>query len=629
MKLLKTLNIVVAVMLTICAIQAKPKAVPPSVGLYGGLNLNLHSPSFEYEFETSHVVFDENGSGVGATFGFTGLLPFDSVFVLSGYIGYNNMGGFLSKDINGGTYDLEASLNYIEISPVMQFHNVVPLDNFYLLAGVETGIPLSPRYSIKSDTAIKENKTVPDANFRMAGIAGAGYKLNIGEGINLFPELTFRLPFSEVSNDAIFDSWEVPQVRFGVSINFSLKKPEKEPVVEESELNVGFDEVNYYDKEGNKYPLGRARVEEVKYTEQFPLIPYVFFEKNKAKIGDELQVFSAQNQAGRFTINSLEPDAEEINVRILDIVGKRMEDNPRAKLTITGTVDGVEEKNQDLAMKRAVFAKKYLVDNYEISSDNIEVRATGTPEEPSTTKVPEGLSENRRIELSSSNPEIMEPIVIQNENQTVANPNLVEFIPDIYSTDSIVDWTLTITQEGEKIRTFNGDSVPSEIAWVIIPNELEKSELPIEYVLRAKNSVGLEESASGTIPIDYYSFTRKKSEDLPDKTVSKFSLILFDFDSDKISDKDMRIVNDYILPAVKFNSTVKIYGYTDEIGDDRYNKNLAKRRAETVRDLLKSKVETAKFQIYGIGESESIFNNESPIGRHLSRTVQVYVITPK
>ena len=64
--------------------ESEQKAVPLSIGLYAGFNINLHSPSFNYK---SDLFFDENSTGIGAALGFTGLLPINHIFVISGKIG--------------------------------------------------------------------------------------------------------------------------------------------------------------------------------------------------------------------------------------------------------------------------------------------------------------------------------------------------------------------------------------------------------------------------------------------------------------------------------------------------------------------------------------------------------------
>ena len=83
------------------------------------------------------------------------------------------------------------------------------------------------------------------------------------------------------------------------------------------------------------------------------------------------------------------------------------------------------------------------------------------------------------------------------------------------------------------------------------------------------------------------------------------------------------------MPEIKFNSTVKIFGYTVRFGDKNYNKSLAERRAKEVKKFLLSKgVKDNQTELIPIGEDILIFDNNSPIGRHLSRTVQVLIITP-
>ncbi|MDX9790933.1 MAG: OmpA family protein, partial [Candidatus Kapabacteria bacterium] len=136
-------------------------------------------------------------------------------------------------------------------------------------------------------------------------------------------------------------------------------------------------------------------------------------------------------------------------------------------------------------------------------------------------------------------------------------------------------------------------------------------------------------SENGTLPVEYFSITRKKTEERADRTISKFSLMLFDFNSPDVSELDQRVILNSIIPEIKFNSTVQIYGYTDLIGDADYNKKLALQRANSVRDILQNKVKDAKYEVFGVGESVQIFDNKTAAGRQLSRTVQVYVITPK
>jgi outer membrane protein OmpA-like peptidoglycan-associated protein len=610
---------------------AKDKTILPSVGIYAGLNINMHGPSFNYLLlDQTEINFKDNSNGFGGNIGIIALYPLNDIFVLSGRLGYNNVSGMLEAETIDNRYEYDVSLSYFEISPVMQFHNILPIDNLYLAAGIEAGIALSPEYSIHEDgTYLIDVNSIPDEAMRFAVIIGAGYIFDINDNTSIAPELSFRFPMTQVSSNDMYDSWDVPQIRFSVAINFGFGEQEEDDPIPSS-LEVGFDEIRYYDNNGNTHQLDRITVEEVEYSELFPLVPYVFCDENQSAPSSNEQIMTGESAAGKFSFEVLKPDAMNINKQLLDVVGYRLQNTPNAELTITGTTDGKGEAgNNLLALQRGAFARDYLVKNYNLNPNKINVRASDLPEKPSSSTTPEGIAENRRIELSSSHPEILRPIIIKRNNQTIAEPNNIEFIPFAISTDSILRWELFVSQAGEVIREISGTDKPTAVQMVIIPNDLIKSQLPMEYSFTAENDAELVKTVSGTIPVDFFSYNRKQEEELPDKTIAKFSLLLFDFDSDNISDADLKIIEEDIIPAIKFNSTVKIYGYTDIIGDEDYNKRLANRRANAVKKFLQTKVKSAKYHVFGVGEQVKIFDNESPVGRQLSRTVQIHVETPR
>jgi outer membrane protein OmpA-like peptidoglycan-associated protein len=224
---------------------------------------------------------------------------------------------------------------------------------------------------------------------------------------------------------------------------------------------------------------------------------------------------------------------------------------------------------------------------------------------------------------------ITEPLIIEKDRQTFSTPNLIEFEPKIETTDSITTWNLEITQTGNVLRSFSGTNTPGKIQWNVQPNELKQSNVPVDYTLVVENKGGKQSMKSGTIPVEYLSYNRKKVEDKPDKVISKYSLVVFDFDSPEVSEKDKEILKKNVIPSINYNSVIQIYGYTDRIGDDSYNQKLALRRAESVKKFLEPYTKSNKIEVYGIGENIEIFDNDLPIGRQLSRTVQIYVITPK
>ncbi|MCK5742644.1 MAG: PorT family protein, partial [Chlorobi bacterium] len=179
---------------------AEEKAVLPSVGIYAGLNINMHGPSFNYVLDPNEINFKDNSNGFGGNIGIIALYPLNNIYVLSGRLGYNNVSGMLEAEQSDYKYEYDFSLSYFEIAAVMQFHNILPVDNLYLAAGIEAGIPLSPEYSMKEDgSELIDGDLIPDEAMRFAVIIGAGYIFDINDNTSIAPELSFRFPMTQVS----------------------------------------------------------------------------------------------------------------------------------------------------------------------------------------------------------------------------------------------------------------------------------------------------------------------------------------------------------------------------------------------------------------------------------------------
>jgi outer membrane protein OmpA-like peptidoglycan-associated protein len=624
------------------SIKSIAKEMPTNIGLYGGLGFNMHSPSFTDTAESNQVLipFNQSSTALSGYFGIIGNFPINETYTISGRIGYYNLNGSISSTtVTEEKHTLDARFQYIEVSPILQLHNLISNSPIYFLAGLEFGFPLSMKYDYKYENLNTPslNSTITDIDLRgkatrLAVALGVGYILNLSENTFLMPEASFRLPLTKVSTEKVFDSWNISQLRLGVNLTFGLNKYEEPITIKKDEkyLNVNTPEIVYYDAKMTPRPVEKVKVEEVQYTELFPLIPYVFFPEGKSTPAPETQVLAAQNEAGEFRIDALSPSAEKINSYTLDIIGSRLKQDNTAQITVTGTLNSKELKSQkSLAKERADFVKNYLVANYGIQANKINTIAGGFPAKPSSKSDVDGDKENSRAEIASNNPEILKPIVISSDKERITVPQLIDFKSIIATNDTIDTWVLKYFQAGKEIEKKEGFGMPSNISWQILPNQLASSQTPVDWEFTVKTINGLKKTINGSLPVDYFSFTRKKTENLPDKIISKFSLVLFDFDSPSLSDQDKQIIDKYVIPSISANSTIQIYGYTDRIGDEDYNKNLATKRADNVRKYLEGKVKNVAFETYGVGESVLIFNNNLTTGRQLSRTVQIYVITPK
>lgn len=125
-------------------------------------------------------------------------------------------------------------------------------------------------------------------------------------------------------------------------------------------------------------------------------------------------------------------------------------------------------------------------------------------------------------------------------------------------------------------------------------------------------------------------------EDLPDAKVEEVeegikvtfdSNILFELNSSYLTDAAHGKLQE-LVDALKKHpySSIRIEGHTDDTGTDEYNKWLSKRRAESVKEHLKSLgIPDGNMQTAGHGESAPIAQNDTPEGQAQNRRVEVII----
>ncbi len=99
-----------------------------------------------------------------------------------------------------------------------------------------------------------------------------------------------------------------------------------------------------------------------------------------------------------------DPNKTNINptaAKALDRNGMILKENPNIKVEIGGHTDGsVREKaNQKLSEKRALSAKKYLQDKFNIPDSRLVTKGYGSTKPVADNKIQEGRSKNRRVEF--------------------------------------------------------------------------------------------------------------------------------------------------------------------------------------------------------------------------------------
>jgi len=87
--------------------------------------------------------------------------------------------------------------------------------------------------------------------------------------------------------------------------------------------------------------------------------------------------------------------------KALDRNGSILKGNPQLKVEIGGHTDsiGPEEANEKISEKRALSAKKYLQDKFNIPESQLMIKAYGSSKPIADNKTQEGRSKNRRVEF--------------------------------------------------------------------------------------------------------------------------------------------------------------------------------------------------------------------------------------
>lgn len=111
---------------------------------------------------------------------------------------------------------------------------------------------------------------------------------------------------------------------------------------------------------------------------------------------------------------------------------------------------------------------------------------------------------------------------------------------------------------------------------------------------------------------------------LSKNVISRSFEIFFDFDSDevKLSETKAKSILNYF--STKTQDSIKITGYTCNLGPAEYNLNLSNRRAEALKKwLIKHGINEEKIMLYYKGASEPIASNNTNEGRVKNRRVEV------
>ena len=373
------------------------------------------------------------------------------------------------------------------------------------------------------------------------------------------------------------------------------------------------------------------RIEEITTIDSSPLLNYVYFAEGQSAVPDRYVRFTSQSETTAFAEEALRGTKEKY-VNLLNIIGQRLRNHPQATIRLVGCNANVgEEKgNKALSRARAEGVKAYLQYIWGIDPARMAVEARNRPEVPTSGRTPEGQAENRRVEIYSDDAAILD-VVKSTYAEYNSNVETLTVMPRIASEHGIERWTVTVLGDDQPIFEASGTAMPAEELVLedaaLTPEALSKyKQLAARLVVEDMEGQMLTLEAD-PIPVTFLQRETQRARHQGYRVQEKYALILFDFDSDHIKERNAAVVATIVARIGQFPSAkVAIVGHTDNIGKEDYNLKLSERRAKAVyaqiATALGDSPQTTITQM-GVGSFDPLYGNGLPENRALNRTVTV------
>ena len=106
------------------------------------------------------------------------------------------------------------------------------------------------------------------------------------------------------------------------------------------------------------------------------------------------------------------------------------------------------------------------------------------------------------------------------------------------------------------------------------------------------------------------------------------AIVNFDFNKSNLKPEAIKILQSILQDSKYQGKILYLKGYTDNIGGERYNNNLAQKRADSVKYYLSSKGLPKENQVsLGFGLCCYVVDNKTDSNREKNRRVEIYIDT--
>ena len=396
-------------------------------------------------------------------------------------------------------------------------------------------------------------------------------------------------------------------------------------------LNAPLVKVNHFMTTGSlAVAPASVTIEEIKTIDASPLLGHIYFPKDSSNLPSQYVRLGGPETAAfdehRFR------DTLEKYYQVLNIIGKRLIDHPEAAITVTGcnANTGAEKGNRKLSTARAEAVRDYLQLGWGIAPERLHVEVRNLPKMPSTSRLEEGQADNRRVEINSDDPAILD-LIRSTYLTTRIDTATLTLHPGITAPHGVTRWTVVASNGRQKLGELDGEGEPpTEIKVPLSTGNLNEMAISGDITVRmaVRDRKG-QELAMNAIPVkvNFLETSQLLAQKKDFLVQEKYALILFDFDSDTIDARNQEIVNT-IVSRIKAlpQATVDIVGHTDNIGKEDYNIKLSERRALAVYKLLTAAYGEdpgERVRHRGVGPNSPLYDNTTPEARAFNRTVTI------
>ena len=603
----------------------------------------------------------ENGNSSGLSMGIFGeltLIP--SFLTLSGRAYYAQHPGALQSsqceyivyNQQSGTYDSLRMKNQYTVSLDRMIFDIglslYPIPEFplFLRGGASVGFGISANSYERTQTIIEPayvnftngtktrliDKGNAETNTLIGANASIGYHLHLSPTFSIMPEIGYTHAFSSLlkNEDWKYQSFDI---KLGLTYRPLDEKGKNIPIESEPPIIIA-EEIPPPPAQAIVNPIRFADInapelelQQTVITQTFPILPYIFFDP-----GSVVPNSIKTNVSPDFREDQVSSNTLETYNNLLGIIAKRMLNSRDSKITLIGNSDGKEKSSlkerKSLAQERAQSIKDILVNNWGIQSDRILIQSRDIPKILSNKEYIEGDAENRRIEIETNSPEILSPVIYSKFNEYIPIQNTVSIALETDAKAEITDWKLSILHHDKQLYVKSGIQLPDT-----------KFDIPLDsgIISSLGNTIsGIQDSvdillefrlASGEMLSSRTKQSIKNTQNTYE--ISRLSLIVFEYDESTLSDKNAKMMREFLKKEIGSQSKIDIIGSTDRLGEATYNVELSQERAKAVEKFTRSVQNNLNIiSVRGIGSSRILFDNSLPEGRYYCRTVSIEVKNP-